>query len=208
MCQAALQGGADISIVPKIMEYIETGEEDVLKYVSPCEKAEREIEEASEAYDKLREKLRKIEEERILLEEKYKKAKGDYESIGEDVRKFLSVVRDEVYNLKIDGGVSSFACKTQGVITQLMELEKPTTAVYVQVGEFLLLVEGVKVIDGKPVIKTIIEDRKNPRAVWRILPDGTLSCGEKFQTLLKEILDDLRVRSVNMITREHTWDWQ
>ena len=35
MCQAALQGGADISIVPKIMEYIESGDADILKYISP-----------------------------------------------------------------------------------------------------------------------------------------------------------------------------
>lgn len=56
MCQAALQGGADVSIVPKVMDYIETGNAEALRYISPCEVMEKEVKDTSAKYEELRDK--------------------------------------------------------------------------------------------------------------------------------------------------------
>jgi predicted RNase H-like nuclease (RuvC/YqgF family) len=73
MCQAALQGGADVSIVPKVMDYIETGDADALRYLSPCESLEKEVGNRTAMYQELQIKNDELKSALVDLREEYEK---------------------------------------------------------------------------------------------------------------------------------------
>lgn len=204
MCQAALQGGADISIVPKIMDYIETGDGDILKYISPCEKLEKSIQENTEQYDDLRKKLTAIEEASDELSQKRRDAQTAYELQLKEADSFICRVREARNKLQEFADVGS-AQTMNSIITAFTKLDlSKSKHTYVKVGEYLLPVIGVEEVKGKVVIKTgdLTYSRNTP--YFKILPDGTLSsCGshtKAYNDIISEL--DMYMKTVYEVTGE------
>lgn len=204
MCQAALQGGADISIVPKIMEYIESGDGDILKYISPCEKVERKIQETTEQYDDLRKKLAAIEEARDELNQKRIDVQTAYEMQLREADTFICRVREARNKLQEFADIGS-AQTMNSIITAFTKLDlSKSKHTYVKVGEYLLPAIGVEEVKGKVVIKTgyLAHSRSTP--YFKILPDGTLSsCGsltQAYNNIISEL--DKSMKTVYEVTDE------
>ena len=188
MCKAALQGGADISIVPKIMEYIETGKEDVLKYVSPCEDMEKKIADSNERHEELRGKLASINEAFEKLELEYKEAKSRYLALKSQSRSLQEEIGIEYRSLPNmePGGGNGWT--RSGVATTLSGMSCPlNTRVFAQLGNYLISVNGVKYRFGKPIIVLGGDDSSTPKPICRILSDGTLEavrgCKEQYEEI-------------------------
>lgn len=207
MCQAALQGGADISIVPKIMEYIETGKDDALKYVSPCEGVEKQIAESQDRYDNLRKRLSLIEKEYQELTAKHKEAYESYQRLYKEAQELQDKIKEEKENLldfeepKLGMTINSLGKRLDALNVNKQKL------VYVQVGEFVVLVNDVKEVCGKVVLNVGDGIRKNEVGFWRILPEGTMSCGGKIKEDLSKLHDDLgrNTKSIYDVDEE-LWD--
>ena len=207
MCQAALQGGADVSIVPKVMDYIETGNADVLKYVSPCEGVEKQIAESQEKYDNLRKRLSLIEKEYQDLTAKHKEAYESYQRLYKEAQELQSKINEEKENL-LDFEEPKNGLTINSLTRSLDALKvNKQKLIYVQVGEFVVLVNDVKEECGKVILNVGDSHRKNEVGFWRILPEGTMSHGGRIKEDLSKLHDDLgkNTKSIYEVDEE-LWD--
>lgn len=191
MCQAALQGGADVSIVPKVMDYIETGNADALKYVSPCEVMEKEIKDTSAKYEDLRGKRDELKSAYDKLKDEFEEQKIQYDKLLGETRKFQREMESEQRKLH-DIVPNDNAMTRSGVVTCLSGIDTSlNTRVFVQVGEYLMAVSDVKLEHGKPIIKVGGSNFSNPYSIYRILPEGALEGYRCFDKKFDEIHDQL-----------------
>lgn len=198
MCQAALQGGADISIVPKIMDYIETGDADALRYLSPCESLEKEVGNRTAMYQELQIKNDELKSALVDLREEYEKIQIEYRTLLKDAYKFQSEMRAEkakLYNAVPEGSAITIST----LVTRLAGLQVPTNKrTYVQVGEYLMAVSAVKVEHDKPIIVVGGQDGTNPSSIYKILPDRTLEHIRGFECKFDEIHDQLGKKMIHI----------
>lgn len=207
MCQAALQGGADVSIVPKVMDYIETGNADALKYVSPCEGVEKQIAESQERYDNLRKRLSLIEKEYQNLTAKHKEAYESYQRLYKEAQELQSKINEEKENL-LDFEEPKNGLTINSLTRSLEALKvNKQKLIYVQVGELVVLVNDVKEECGKVILNVGDSYRKNEVGFWRILPEGTISCGGRIKEDLSKLHDDLGKDTKSIYdVDEELWD--
>jgi hypothetical protein len=191
MCQAALQGGADVSIVPKVMDYIETGNAEALRYVSPCEVMEKEVKDTSAKYEELRGKRDELQLAHNKLKDEFEKQKIQYDALLGEARKFQREMESEQSKLH-DIVPNDSAMTRSSVITCLSGINTShSTRVFVQVGEYLMAVSDVKLEHGKPIIKVGGSNFSNPNSIYRILPEGALEGYRCFDKKFDEIHDQL-----------------
>ena len=206
MCQAALQGGADISIVPKIMEYIETGKEDVLKYISPCETMEKKIVDSNERYEELCGKLESINEAFEKLESEYKAAKTRYLVLKNQSRNLQEEIGIEYRSLPNMEPGGRDGLTRSGVATLLSGMEcSLNRRVYARLGNYLISVNGVEYRFDKPTIVLGGDDRSTPKPICKILSDGTLEAVRRCKEEYKEIYNMLgaHMKSAREITGDN-----
>lgn len=191
MCQAALQGGADVSIVPKVMDYIETGNADALKYISPCEVMEKEIKDISADYEKLRGKRDDLKLAYNKLNDEFEEQKKQYDALLGETRSFQRNIESE--RGKLHSLVPTDKAMTRSsVITNLSGMDTPhNTRTFVQIGEYLMAVSDVRLEYNKPIIKVGGSGSSNPFSIYKILPDGTLEGCRNFAQMFGEIHDQL-----------------
>lgn len=198
MCQAALQGGADVSIVPKVMDYVETGNVEALRYVSPCEVMEKELKDTSAKYEELRDKRDELKLALDALEKEYNEVKEKYRTLLKEAYEFQSEMRSEMaelYNVVPDGSAMTIS----SVVTALAGIKTPSNKrVYVQIGEYLIAANAIKMQYDKPIIVAGGSDDTNPCSIYRVLPDGALESTRNFEQGFEKLHDQLGMKMTNI----------